>query len=328
MAWSPSGSGRGRVTSPPGSGRRCACSPNPGPAWRPGRSAPAWALIRRRSGCPGCPGSRWERARSRGSRRRPWPGRWTCYGAASRPPARLASLPAAQSNPEAFTGQIRRSLAAGGHHRLGQDPVVRRAAAAAAAWLEGGAIGAQTLPGRDAVFGHGDANLANFLWDGRRVRLVDFEDSGPSDPAFELAILVEHLSAWPDARLDGGAFVSSFGLTAAERARLLQFRRLAALFWLLHLRPGGQASRRNPPGTLRRQAERLLAPARLNRALTLRPRTRTSGTGSRSRSGPARPAARPGGCRAGPRRGTSAATPGGPCARASAAHSRPRPARS
>ena len=109
------------------------------------------------------------------------------------------------------------------------------------------------------MLGQGDANLANFLWDGRRVRLVDFEDSGPSDRAFELAILVEHLSAWSDAGLDPGGFVSSFEMTAAERARLLQFRRLAALFWLLHLRPGGRASRRNPPGTLRRQAERLLA---------------------------------------------------------------------
>jgi Ser/Thr protein kinase RdoA (MazF antagonist) len=174
------------------------------------------------------------------------------------PPAGLAGRPAGEPNPEAFAGLVRRSLAAGVHQRLGEDPVVRQAATAAAAWLEGGAIGRQNLAGRDVVFGHGDANLANFLWDGRRVRLVDFEDSGPSDRAFELAVLVEHLSAWSDARLDSGAFVSSFGLTGAERARLLQFRRLAALFWLLHLRPGGRASRRNPPGTLRRQAERLL----------------------------------------------------------------------
>jgi len=36
-------------------------------------------------------------------------------------------------------------------------------------------------------------------------------------------------------------------------------RRLAALFWLILLLPGGQASGRNPPGTLRRQADRLLA---------------------------------------------------------------------
>jgi len=173
------------------------------------------------------------------------------------PPGRLAGLPAGESNPQAFAGQVRQSLAAGRY--LGRDPVVRRAAAAAAAWLERDATGRPDLAGRGTVLGQGDSNLANFLWDGRRVRLVDFEDSGPSDRAFELAILVEHLSAWSDAGLDSGGFVSSFELTAAEQARLLQFRRLAALFWLLLLWPGGRASRRNPPGTLRRQAERLLA---------------------------------------------------------------------
>jgi Ser/Thr protein kinase RdoA (MazF antagonist) len=173
------------------------------------------------------------------------------------PPGRLGGLPTGKPNPEAFAGQVRQGLAAG--YYLGRDPVVRRAAAAAAAWLERSTIGRPDLAGRSTVFGHGDPNLANFLWDGRRVRLVDFEDCGPSERAFELAILVEHLSAWSDARLDSGAFVALFELAAAERARLAQFRRLAALFWLLHLRPGSQASRRNPPGTLRRQAERLLA---------------------------------------------------------------------
>jgi len=39
---------------------------------------------------------------------------------------------------------------------------------------------------------------------------------------------------------------------------VLGFRRLAALFWLLMLRPGSRSSARNPPGTLERQAERLL----------------------------------------------------------------------
>jgi hypothetical protein len=46
---------------------------------------------------------------------------------------------------------------------------------------------------------------------------------------------------------------------ASEQARLREFRRLAALFWLLLLLPGGEAGRRNPSGTLGRQAERLLA---------------------------------------------------------------------
>ena len=102
--------------------------------------------------------------------------------------------------------------------------------------------------------------FSSWARDGRRVRVVDFEDCGPSERAFELAILVEHLSAWSDAQLDADAFVAGFELAAAERARLAQFPRLAALFWMLQLRPASRASRRNPPGTLPRQAERLLQP--------------------------------------------------------------------
>lgn len=44
----------------------------------------------------------------------------------------------------------------------------------------------------------------------------------------------------------------------AEAARLLDFRRLAALFWLVLLRPGSRTSERNPPGCQDRQAGRLL----------------------------------------------------------------------
>ena len=112
--------------------------------------------------------------------------------------------------------------------------------------------------GQGAVLGQGDGNLANFLWDGGQVRIVDFEDSGPSDRAFELAVLVEHLSAWPGARLDTGPFLARFRLTGQEKARLTECRRLLALFWLLMLLPGGPASTRNPPGTLSLQASRLL----------------------------------------------------------------------
>ena len=120
-------------------------------------------------------------------------------------------------------------------------------------------LGQGAVPGQGAVLGQGDGNLANFLWDGGQVRVVDFEDSGPSDRAFELAVLVEHLSAWPDARLDTGPFLARFSLTGPEKTRLTESRRLCALFWLLMLLPGGPASTRNPPGTLDRQASRLLA---------------------------------------------------------------------
>jgi hypothetical protein len=148
---------------------------------------------------------------------------------------------------------------AGAGPDMGEDPLVQAAYAAGADWLTwaGGVTG--DVAGRQPVLGQGDANLANFLWDGERVRIVDFEDSGTSDRAFELAVLVEHISAWLGAGLRGDQFTQAFDLTRAERARLAGCRRLAALYWLLLLRPGSAASQRNPAGTLRLQAERLLA---------------------------------------------------------------------
>ncbi len=142
---------------------------------------------------------------------------------------------------------------------LGEDPLVQAAYAAGVDWLTWAVSVAGDPAGRQPVFGQGDANLANFLWDGERVRIVDFEDSGVSDRALELAVLIEHISAWLGAGLNGSQFVQAFDLTPAERARLADCRRLAGLHWLLFLRPGSAASERNPPGTLRYQAERLLA---------------------------------------------------------------------
>ena len=77
-------------------------------------------------------------------------------------------------------------------------------------------------------------------------------------PAFELAILTEHISVWSDARLDADDLLAMFDLTRTEQTRVQHFRRLAALFWLFMLRPGSSSSARNPPGTLERQADRLL----------------------------------------------------------------------
>jgi hypothetical protein len=85
---------------------------------------------------------------------------------------------------------------------LGEDPTVARAHAAAVGWLDHRPAERDSSTGHRTVLGHGDPCLANFLWDAGQVRLVDFEDSGPSDRAFELAILTEHISAWSDASLD------------------------------------------------------------------------------------------------------------------------------
>ncbi len=148
---------------------------------------------------------------------------------------------------------------AGSEPDMGADSLVQAAYSAGVDWLTWAVTVTGDPAGRQPVLGQGDGNLANFLWDGERVRIVDFEDSGLSDRAFELAVLVEHISAWLGAGLRGDQFTAAFDLTPAERARLAYCRRLAALTWLLFLRPGSAASNRNPPGTLRLQAERLLA---------------------------------------------------------------------
>jgi hypothetical protein len=193
------------------------------------------------------------------------------------PVSRIVPLPGEAGN-EAQLVSVVTQLAVQAYD-TGDDPVVRAAHSAGLNWLSWAVGQNGRLAGRDsyadpgglsglsgaawsglsAVFGHGDANLANFLWDGERVRIVDFEDSGFSDRAFELAGLVEHISAWNESGLDSDGLLRAFDLTRAERARLADCRRLAALAWLLFLRPGGDASSRNPPGTLQRQAERLLA---------------------------------------------------------------------
>lgn len=160
-------------------------------------------------------------------------------------------------------------MAAQGHDP-GDDTVTGAARAAGLDWMAwavsasgglrpGGPGQSPGEPGLPHVFGQGAADLADFVWDGERVRIVDFEYSGVSDRAFELAIFVEHPSAWSGADLDAGRYLAAFDLTAAERARLADCRRLAALYWLL--RPGlrSDPNSGNPAGALRQQAERLLS---------------------------------------------------------------------
>jgi thiamine kinase-like enzyme len=160
-------------------------------------------------------------------------------------------------NSVALASQVNAMLRA--NRWVSDDALMRCTYSATAAWLGSGALERHVLPHEDVVLGQGDCNLANFLWDGARIRIVDFEDSGPSDRAFELAILVEHISAWSDASLEAEPFLSRFDLTRLEADRLREFRRLAAAFWLLRLLLDAPANRRNPPGTSQRQANRLLA---------------------------------------------------------------------
>ncbi|MDG4823461.1 phosphotransferase [Asanoa sp. WMMD1127] len=129
---------------------------------------------------------------------------------------------------------------------------VAAALAAAARWWDGPDPDLLRERPSRLVLGHRDPNLANYLWDGRRIRIVDFEDARASDPATEVALLAEHLSARD---LDFDRLAALFEV---DERRLRAARRLWAMFWLALLRPGGPASARNPADSARRQADRLL----------------------------------------------------------------------
>lgn len=135
--------------------------------------------------------------------------------------------------------------------------VVADALALGTAWIRSESADRIRRP-RSRVFARADGNLANILWDGDRCRVVDFEDSGSGDLAYEVADLLEHVSAWLTGVLDTGEVLAALTLDDEDRRRVRDARRALAVFWLLRLLPGGSGHDRNPPGSVDRQAERLL----------------------------------------------------------------------
>lgn len=142
--------------------------------------------------------------------------------------------------------------------RSTSPPAIRRAAAEGMRWLELTRPKSAADPEVPPVFGQADGNLANFLWDGASIRIVDFEASGRSDRPYELAEMVEHVSVWADSNFDVSYFVELFDLSRSETLRFDQCRRLIALMWLLVYALREREHAYNPPGTAERQAERLL----------------------------------------------------------------------
>lgn len=136
---------------------------------------------------------------------------------------------------------------------------VERALGVARDWLAGEEAERCGGPLVEQVFTLADGNLANLVWDGVRCRVVDFEDSGLSDPAYEVADLLEHVTGWLPGLIDADQLVAALGLTAEQQLRLAGFRRVLATFWLLMLLPGNPAHHRNPPGSLEQQAARVTA---------------------------------------------------------------------
>ena len=138
----------------------------------------------------------------------------------------------------------------------GTAKVVEEAQVEGLRWLRQ----ANFAPTSPLALGTGDGNLSNFLWDGSRVRVVDFEYSGRSDRAYELAEVTEHLAAWVDTDFDAARFLGHFDLEPREAGRLLECRRLLALEWVHVLSMQVDADVWiNPPGSRERQAERFLA---------------------------------------------------------------------
>ncbi len=142
------------------------------------------------------------------------------------------------------------------HARTDVPDVVGRAVAAARRWH------ADLLPGleeiRDPVVAQGDGKVDNMLWDGCRVRLVDFEGFGVGDLAFEVADLAEHISSRLRGLRDTDALIAGFELSRTQLERTNAYRIVLATFWLLMLLPGNPGHGRNPEGSAAVQARHLL----------------------------------------------------------------------
>lgn len=166
------------------------------------------------------------------------------------PPA----MPLRFAHPAEFVANVVGWLA-----QVQQDPhdgVVGSALTAAATWHDRVPAGLYEIC--DPVVVQGDGNVANMLWDGQRVRLIDFEYSGVGDLAFEVADLVEHASSRLRRLLDPETVISGFELTPQQRERVDAYRIVLATFWLLMLLPGNPAHSRNPLGSVGGQSGHVL----------------------------------------------------------------------
>ena len=173
-------------------------------------------------------------------------------------PSTYAGLPEVVGAPAEMLDRIARRRQLATPADLAREPGVREAWRAAGAWLDHDDAAASVAV-ESPCFGRGDANLANHLWDGERLRIVDLEDSGRTDVAIQLAELAEHLSnhelpdhLWPELH-------AALGLDARAVRRWLQARRALAIFWLGQLVTNPRAREINRQGRTADQAGRVLA---------------------------------------------------------------------
>lgn len=167
------------------------------------------------------------------------------------------SLGERANSPTAFGRRFGAWLRTAGDLRECRDPdLVRTAVSEAVARLDTQPTGAGWIV--DRVIALGDGNLDNVLWDGETCRLIDWEEFGVSDLAYEVADLVEHASSRLERRLDVGALLRELALTPAQATRVEHHRVFFACFWLAMLLPGNPAWGRNPPGSVEDQATHVL----------------------------------------------------------------------
>ncbi|MFA1551611.1 phosphotransferase [Actinomadura chokoriensis] len=168
----------------------------------------------------------------------------------------LADLPARAGHPLELLKQVRTWCAAA--RRPAADPTVAEALRAAEIWLRRPALDVVLEQPTRPVFGTGDGNLANLLWDGSEVRLVDFEYSGRSDRPYELAELTEHISVRTAHGPGMEHVLKHFDLDSAEADKMESCRRLLAAFWLLRIMGSDRGDPQTRAKTLTSQAARLL----------------------------------------------------------------------
>ena len=163
--------------------------------------------------------------------------------------------PPRHANPAAF---LRSNVAWMDDQRARTDlpDVIGNALDAAYTWHASPPTGTDEI--RDPVVAQGDGKVDNMLWDGSRVRLIDFEGFGVGDLAFEVADLAEHISSRLYGVRDPEAVVAAFDLSDIQRHRVEAYRIVLAAFWLLELLPGNRGHSLNPEGSASVQALHLL----------------------------------------------------------------------
>ncbi|MBC2934980.1 aminoglycoside phosphotransferase family protein [Nocardioides sp. zg-1228] len=134
--------------------------------------------------------------------------------------------------------------------------LVREAVESARLWLDQHLFSEGWIV--DPVIALGDGNLDNVLWDGETCRLIDWEEYGVSDLAYEVADIVEHASSRLENRLEADALIEAIFLSESQRRRVEQHRPFFAAFWLAMLLPGNAGWGRNPTGSTEDQSRHLL----------------------------------------------------------------------